>query len=78
MPSGHTQTEDINERRPISGPMLALLQLIKKSPVFWSELTPAGKNRVRALRDRGYVTSEMTRLDNKISITESGKSRISD
>lgn len=58
MPSGHTDRDTINQRRPLTPAMTELLKtLAASSPrLHWVELSTGEKNTLRALGHRGLVT----------------------
>ncbi len=58
MPSGHTNRETINQRRPLTPAMVELLKTLAASNprLHWVELSTPEKNTLRALGYRGLVT----------------------
>jgi hypothetical protein len=60
MPSGHTERETINQRRPLTRHMIDLLKVLASSSprMHWVELTTPEKNILRALSHRGLVTGQ--------------------
>lgn len=61
MPSGHTDRATINERRPLTRSMRAMVDRIRanqSSPLVWGQLATPDKNVVRALMDRGIVEKD--------------------
>lgn len=71
MPMGHTDRATINERRPLTRSMRAMLDRIAANEpkgLVWGTLGTPDKNVVRALRDRGLVT-----LDDAIVRTPEGR-----
>lgn len=72
MSSGHTQRDTINRRKPMTCETAGLLAyVIRKGVARWSDLDTADRNRMRALMDRGYVTSPDGREE--WSATDAGK-----
>lgn len=82
MPSGHTDRETINRRRPLTEGMKETLRVIRRRMLSveergWQqalsrgELTTAEKNHVRGLIDRGFVTTIGD--DNHYQPTDTGK-----
>jgi hypothetical protein len=57
MPSGHTNTETINQRQPLSLMMRGLLEvmILPTAVLRWDSLSQKEKNCMRALSDRGYA-----------------------
>ncbi len=59
MASGHADRATINLRKPMTEGMREMLRTLiihDTNGVHWGDITPAGKNRMRALMDRGYAS----------------------
>lgn len=73
MPSGHTDRSTVNRRRPLSPGMASLLDwLCAKGGLFHCELSPAERNQMRGLMDRGYV-EPTANLQRAWKATEEGR-----
>lgn len=76
MPSGHTDTSTIAQRRPLTPEMLALLKRIAATETtgFGGYLDTGDKSRRRALMDRGLIAPHTHR--NNMIITDAGRAAL--
>lgn len=71
---GHTDKATINQRRPLTAGMLALLTTLSADRIPEWKLTGVEKNQMRGLLDRGYATWH---IENRThSITPEGRAAL--
>lgn len=75
MPSGHTDRNSINDRRPMTAGMVDILRRLRGGILRDCNFARSEKSQLRALMDRGLVEFSPDRI---WSITKSGLEMIAD